>query len=230
MTEQDKDILIAKMLDAPSSLSDKELESIWGDEELRDIYEMSAAVSGAYIDQPDFDVVDEWNRFLPNIRRRPMPMRWAMRVAAIFLGVVFIGGVMVRIIDRGLDEFRPKIAKVWDIKKSAEVKSIEEDIRYDEIPKKENSPSAIQRNTTASSGQYASKTRISKKKQMELPEEDIDVDEYLRIQQARIDNDLAMMAAESYIYEYNEFFQEIDDPNAYDTTELENAIRQVTIQ
>ena len=230
MTEQDKDILIAKMLDAPSSLSDKELESILSDEELRDIYEMSAAVSSAYIDQPDFDMADEWNRFRPNIRRKPMPMRWAMRVAAIFLGVVFVGGVSVRIIDKVLDAPQATLAKVKETQKSVEIKSNEENINSKVVREEEDSRSLIPRDNDTSSGQHMSTTKTMKKKQMELQEEDMDVDEYLRLQQARIDNDLAMMAAESYIYEYNEFLQEIDDPNAYDTTELENAIRQVTMQ
>ncbi|MDE6561226.1 MAG: hypothetical protein K2K75_07590 [Muribaculaceae bacterium] len=230
MTEQEKDILIAKMLDAPSSLSDKELESILSDEELRDIYEMSAAVSSAYIDQPDFDMADEWNRFRPNIRRKPMPMRWAMRVAAIFLGVIFISGVLVRIIDKALDVPQTTVAIVQETKKTVEIKPNEENTNSKAIRKKEESQSLIPRDKDASSGQHMSATKNMKEKQMDLPEEEIDVDEYLRLQQARIDNDLAMMAAESYIYEYNEFLQEIDDPNAYETTELENAIRQVTMQ
>ena len=230
MTEEQKDILIAKMLDSPSSLSDKELEAILSDEELRDIYEMSAAVSSAYIGQPDFDTADEWDRFRPNIRRRPMPMRWAMRVAAIFLGVVFVGGVLVRIIDKALDTPQTTVAKVQETRKSVEIKSNEENIDPKVILKDEDSQSLVPRSKETSSGQHMPMTKTMKKKQMELPEEEIDVDEYLRLQQARIDNDLAMMAAESYIYEYNEFLQEIDDPNAYETTELENAIRQVTMQ
>ena len=230
MTEQDKDRLIAKMLDAPSSLSDEELKSILSDEELRDIYEMSAAVSGVCIAQPDFDMANEWDRFRPNIRRKPMPMRWAMRVAAIFLGVVFIGAIMVRIIDRTFDTPRPVIADVQNVEKSAVINSVEKFIRSDEIPGKEDSQSSILSNKAVPSGQYASKTNAIKTEQMEVPEEDIDIDEYLRIQQARIDNDLAMMAAESYIYEYNEFLQNLDDIDSYDTTDLDNAIRQVTMQ
>ena len=230
MTEEQKEILIAKMLDAPSSLSDREQESILSDEELREIYEMSAAVSGAYIDQPDFDMAEEWNRFRPNICRKRIPMRWVMRLAAIFLGVVFLGGVIVRIIDKTLDAPQQTIVKAQDIKKSTAIKSIEEDIKSEEIPKKEDSRSLIQRDNTPSSAHYASKTKIPKTEQIEMPEEDIDIEEYLRIQQARIDNDLAMMAAESYLYEYNEFLQDLDDMDSYDRTELENRIRQVTMQ
>lgn len=229
MTEEQKDILTAKMLDAPSSLSDKELESILSDEELREIYEMSAAVSSAYIDHPDFDMDEEWNMFRPNIRKKPMKMRWAMRVAAIFLGVAFVGGVMVRIIDKVLDAPKPSIAKVEDIKNPTEIKSIE-NIQSNEIAKKEDSQSLIPGVNTVSSSPHASKIKTMKTEQIEMPEEDIDIDEYLRLQQARIDNDLAMMTAESYLYEYDEFLQGLDDNEAYDTTDLENKIRQVTMQ
>ena len=230
MTEQEKDILIGKMLDSPSSLTDEELDIILTDDELRDIYEISAAVSGAYIDQRDYDMADEWVLFRSNIRRRPMPMRWVMRIAAIFLGVVFVGGVTVRIIDRKFDAPRQSIAKVQDIKSPSGITPIEDDIKSEEIPKKEDSRSLIRRNNTASSCRYASNTKITKTGQMETQEENIDIDEYLRIQQARIDNDLAMMEAESYLYEYNEFLQNLDDIDSYDTTELDDAIRQVTMQ
>ena len=230
MTEEQKDILIAKMLDAPSSLSDREVESILSDEELRDIYEMSAAVRGAFIDQPDFDIADEWNQFRPKIRRMSSRMRWVMRVAAIFLGVAFAGGVMVRMIDRALETPKPKIAKAQDIKKSVEINLMEQEPKSNDATKNEDSRLVSRRNNAASSGQHASKSSTIKTKHTEHTEEDIDIDTYLRIQQARIDNDLAMMTAESYLYEYNEFLQSIEDIEAYDTTELENAIRQVTMQ
>ena len=71
MTEEQKEILIAKMLDAPSSLSDVELDSILHDDELRDIYEASAALSSACIRQPEWDMKAEWNSFRPRIRRKP---------------------------------------------------------------------------------------------------------------------------------------------------------------
>lgn len=229
MTEEQKDILIAKMLDEPSSLSDKDLESILSDEELRDIYEMSATVSGVYIDQPDFDMAEEWNMFRPKIRKKPMKMRWAMRVAAIFLGVVFVGGIMTRMIDKAFDAPRQTVAKVQDIKKPSDIKSIE-DSKSNEIREKEDSQPIMSRCKGTSSGQRMSTTKTVKERQMELPEEDMDVDEYLRLQQARIDNDLAMMTAESYKYEYDEFLQTLEDIDSYDTTELENAIRQVTMQ
>lgn len=60
-------------------------------------------------------------------------------------------------------------------------------------------------------------------------ETDIDIDEYLRIQQARIDNDLAMQVAESYIEEYDDFVLILDAAGVYDP-ELDNMIRKVAME
>ena len=113
MTEEQKEILIAKMLDAPYSLSDEELDLMMHDDELREIYEASAALSSALIRQPELDMKAEWDRFRPRLRRKPAPMRWVMRVAAIFLGVIFFSGIAVRIIDKVFsDDQTPVVAKV----------------------------------------------------------------------------------------------------------------------
>ena len=56
-----------------------------------------------------------------------------------------------------------------------------------------------------------------------------DVDEYLRIQQARIDNDLAMQVAESYTEEYDDLVAILDAAGAYNP-ELDNVIRKVTME
>lgn len=65
MTEEQKEILIAKMLDAPASLSDMELDAILNDDELRDIYAASAALDSAYAAEAEFDMDAEWKRFCP---------------------------------------------------------------------------------------------------------------------------------------------------------------------
>lgn len=57
----------------------------------------------------------------------------------------------------------------------------------------------------------------------------IDIDEYLRIQQARIDNDLAIQAAESYMEEYDNLVPILDAAGVYDP-EFDNAIRKVTME
>lgn len=100
MTEEQKDILIAKMLDAPATLSEKELELIATDDELRDIQKISAAISGALTPNIEIDAQQEWARFRPRIHRKPSPMRWVMRVAAIFLGIMLAAEIISKFTDQ----------------------------------------------------------------------------------------------------------------------------------
>lgn len=121
MTEEQKEILIAKMLDAPASLSDMELDAILNDDELRDIYAASAALDSAYAAEAEFDMDAEWKRFCPRLHRKPNKMRWFMRVAAIFLGVLIASGVVVKIINTTFThDPQPVIAKVEQVSKAAE--------------------------------------------------------------------------------------------------------------
>lgn len=227
MTDEQKEILIAKMLDAPSSLSDKELDAILHDDELRDLYEMSSAVSSAYAGQPELDMEDEWKCFRPRLRRKPTAMRWAMRVAAIFLGVVLASGIAVRIIDRIFTNDRqPVIAKVdqfQELKPDLSIQQRPQTSPTDEMPQIEKSKPAVPATRIA-------KAEVTPAK-ASLPHEEsaIDIDEYLRIQQARIDNDLAIQAAESYMEEYDNLVPILDAAGVYDP-EFDNAIRKVTME
>jgi len=227
MTDEQKEILIAKMLDAPSSLSDKELDAILHDDELRDIYEVSSAVSSAYAGQPELDMEDEWKRFRPRLRRKPTAMRWAMRVAAIFLGVVLASGIAVRIIDLIYTHDRqPVIAKVdqlQELKPDLSIQQRPQTSSTDEMPQIEKSKPAVPATRIA-------KAEVAPAKASRAQEEPvIDIDEYLRIQQARIDNDLAIQAAESYMEEYDNLVPILDAAGVYDP-EFDNAIRKVTME
>ena len=225
MTEQQKDILIAKMLDAPASLSDEELDMVLLDEELRDIYEASALVSDALSAPQEFDVEQEWRLFRHRIMPKPSLTRRFMRVAVIFLGVVIASGIIAKVIDysftRGAQEQIAEVAKPTTLNNH--------DAR-EETPK----VSYVEPATTPKESREAPAPFVVsvpiKNDEDKSQEEDIDVDEYLRLQQARIDNDLAMMTAESYLYEYNEILQDIDGIETYDKSELEISIRQLTIQ
>lgn len=57
MTDEHKEILIAKLLDSPASLSDEELDAIAHDDELRDLYGVSSAVSDAYACRSEWDEI-----------------------------------------------------------------------------------------------------------------------------------------------------------------------------
>lgn len=232
MTEDQKESLIAKMLDAPSTLSGAELEAILYDDELRDIYEASAALSGACCRQPQLDMRAEWARFRPLLRRQPAARRWSIRVAAIFFGVILASGIAVRIIDN-----------VFSNKPSRAIVNAE--------PPAEAKPAAIicpaplapQINTgktesvPANEGHHRAPARHHLAQAETAPateaaatvEPDIDIDEYLRLQQARVGNDLALQAAQSFAQEYDELTAILDAVGARDAA-LDNAIRKVTME
>lgn len=232
MTEAQKEILIAKMLDAPSSLSDEELNAILDDEELRDIYAASALVSSAKAAQPVLDTRAEWERFRPRIRRKPSSLRWIMRVAAIFLGVIFASAIAGNLIDYVFTYYAPQpaIAKADSPQQSdsaplvqAAQQTVEPEMTLKvETPKQKKHP--------ATPSRHLAKADIPKPA-AELPvvDTDIDIDEYLRIQQARIDNDLAVQFAEAYMEEYDDLVPLLDAAGVYNA-EFDNAIQRVTME
>lgn len=219
------------MLDAHSALSEEELEAIMHDDELRDIHEMSSAIMGAYVWQPEIDADEEWSIFRKKIRRKPSPMRGVMRIAAVLLGVVFVSGILVKWVDRlCVPEKYPLIAKVETTKPCKDVKSTAEEIP-DSIIDRNSSPSQPTSKSVElpTKGRMA-KAKVNKPKEIEMPTEgDVDVDEFLRIQQARIDNELALQTAELIRYEYVALRQMYDISGEHNKV-MECAIRKVTIQ
>lgn len=218
MTEEQKEILIAKLLDCPSSLSDEELDLILHDGELREIYEASAAMSGAFVSLPELDIEAEWKRFRPRLRRRPTPMRWAMRVAAVFLGVVLASGIVVKIIDRAYMRDRQQAIAV--VQMSEEMNNavfMQQDMQAEDT-------APVVQSTLQPKAESPKRNKTITQEQSEA-----DIDEYLRIQQARIDNDMAVMVAESYIEEYDDLVELLDEAGAYNP-ELDNMLIKVTIE
>lgn len=230
MTEEKKEILIAKILDAPSSLSDEELDLILNDDELRDIYSVSAYITGACIRQPEFDMKAEWNKFRPRLRRKPTAMHWIMRVAAIFLGVLLASSIVVKIIDSAFtDDRRPVIAKV---EKTPTIDN-EPDVHHNiQVSKSEEAPEIkqrIERNNSGSNRHLTEAETSHPGSTVSQDESDIDVDEFLRIQEACIDNDLAMQVAESYAEEYDDLATLLDAVGTHNP-ELDIMIKKVTME
>ncbi|MBD5369057.1 MAG: hypothetical protein HDR83_07335 [Bacteroides sp.] len=192
MTDEQKEKLIAKMLDTPASLSDDELDEILRDPELLDLYEISAAVSNASIRQPDIDVNEEWTQFRGRIRRKPLPLDWIMRVAAIFLGVMFTAGILVKVIDYVFSqESAPVIA---ESEKNAEPEIL--------IPKISDPPTENRENLAVAA--------VTTDHPVASPTDEIDIEEYLTIQQARIDNELALQDAAMYEDDFYELLPQLD--------------------
>lgn len=208
MTEDQKEILIAKMIDLPASLSEEELEQIVKDPELREIYEISSRLDDALAPMPDIDMADEWARMQPRLRRHHSVMSRSLRVAAAVAGVVIVSGLAV--LTR--NHFQP----VQQEKVIAEIISRKND-------------KSMQTATTIATAVYDNEVKeaevpakphpkAKKKKTNFTPQtEDIDIDELLRIKQARIDNEIAMQNIEIYRLEHEQFCasdaseEEIDD-------------------
>lgn len=224
MTDEQKDILMAKMLDAPSSLSDVELDAIVHDDELRDIYEISVAVSGACLRHPEFDVKQEWKRFAPRLRRKPSAMRRVMRVAAIFIGVAVLSGVVATMTDSRLTSGSTAEMAWVELPPTSGGNILSIAVPPATVTDSgDAAPVLNKKKRVASQEKINAKTEISENGDFcETDDPDIDIDEYIRIQQARIDNDLAMQTAEIIADEYN-FIGEID-------MEIENFIQKVTMQ
>ncbi len=212
MTEGQKDILICKMLDNPDSLTDKELEMILHDEELRDIYEVSALVSGAVASQKEFDAEQEWRLFRHRILPKPSWTRRFMRIAAIFLGVIVVSGIIGKIIDYTLTKgYEEQMAETV---KSTKAKSHEIKEDTPKIPYVEPTSMPEQAKEAATPKIAAHKKTIQPPQNEE--DEEIDVDEYLRQQQEEIEDAIIRQNAEIQIDEYyamKEFISGMNDEN-----------------
>ncbi len=212
MTDEQKEILIAKMLDAPSSLSDHELSLIENDPEMREIYEISSCLSGALAPGPEIDITQEWERFRPRIRKRYVWMRWMTRVAAVFLGVVALSGIIGVCVDRKINEDTPpvisRVAPTEKMEQPAPVVSIAS-ASADSCATSGSPllPAEVVHPSRSSSHHRVKAKSGVKKTEAEAEAEEIDIDEYLRIQQARIDNDIAMQNAKIYEDEFESMIQ-----------------------
>ena len=184
MNQEQREQLIARMLDDPTSLSTTDIEQIEADAELRELYEVSAELRRACAEPPRVDAEAEWALLRPRLRRRPSRLRWVMRVAAIFLGVTLASSVLVRVIDGTLDRPSPRTMAAGDtaaltapstpapaaVAVAAEAEAVAPVIAEESAPApKAAKPAAA--------------------------EPDFDLDAYMRLERARIDNEIAMLTA-----------------------------------
>ncbi len=213
MTEEQKDILIAKMLDAPTSLTNKELDMILHNEDLKDIYETSVIVSDACNTQKEFDAEQEWRLFRQRILPKTSISRRFMRIAAVFLGVIVVAGLGGKLIDYSLTKgYKEQVAE--NVKSSTpKTQQLKEETQQNSCVIPAPSPEQNAKETSAP-------MTISRDKGSHAPKneetEEIDVDEYLRQQQDEIEDAIIRQNAEIYVDEYyamKEFFCGMNDEN-----------------
>lgn len=193
--QKDKDLLLEKLLDPDATLTDVELDMLLADKELREIHEISAAVRGTSLQPSEIDVEQEWKLFRHKLHPRSTPWRWIMRVAAIFLGILFVSGILKFGIDRILTDNQGVVVA------ESQPSAVEES-KVGENPKKgEPLPELIPVVEEATDIPVRTVRRKRPVRVEVEEEEEVDIDEYLRLQQARIDNEVALLQAQLYIEE-----------------------------
>ena len=219
MTEKDKDILIEKMLDRPAELSTADIAVIMADEELRELYDTSVMLADSLQRQPVVDNDREWELFSRRLavghtrsdavrkpERKLLHLRRVVRVVAVVAGVMLLSAVVVRMMrnvsdgDMTLDAGSMMTAEsvvqqpdtVGMTDTSPEV-GIADTLAGEHIA--DGAPAG--RNVAAAN----SRSTVSV---IHTPD-DFNIDEYIEIEQARIDNEVAMAVARVYEAEYSTY-------------------------
>lgn len=227
MTEEQKEILLGRMVDNPAGLSSDDMAMIAGDEELRELYQLSADLKTACVKPPEIDEAKEWQRFRSRMCVARRHRRWSrmMRVAAIFLGVMLLSGVAVTLIDRQM--LMPE---------STEIAAVPVDtVAVAPKQKEAAGPELIAEAAVKETGGEA-KRAGGKQSTPSEPS----IEEYLAVQQARIENEIATELAEAIKQQYlaeQEWnnLQTIVEPDGLETVTLQQpgdipAIRNVILQ
>lgn len=200
MTDREKDILIEKMLETPGQLSPGEIAAILADEELRDIYGISVRLKTALRRPPAVDTADEWKRFSKRITvRRRRSLFATVRCVAAAVALLLVSVAIVRLTAGGGD------ADIQDI--LAESKSTVDSAAValpapgdTTMPVPETAPCVKAGETkphVAAAPRRKPQRAITPAVQAERYAE-ADIDHYIKVEQARIDNDVAMAMAEAY--------------------------------
>lgn len=219
MTDEIRNNLIEKMIDRPTDLSPDEIEAVMGDAELRDFYEISVDLQNSLIEEPQINIKEEWGNFrqLLSARRRRLSLKAIMQIAAIFIGIALLSGVVLNIINSQSSQssvagmladvqrtndtcgiyIAPKTTTIATPKPTTSTPS--EQSKSQQIATKNMSSATVVPIATASASTID--TPINPHA-VDAPD-DFDPDQYVRVQQARIDNEIAMAMAERYLTEYN---------------------------
>ena len=200
MTTEQKELLIEKMIDRPETLSAEEINQILADEELKDMYNLSVKMADELAPIPAVDIDTEWAKLQCSIAaekcRKQPALRW-IGIAAAVAGITIFGGLAIKFASTNNTLPTPDndIAHIEQpvLKTVPEVKNTIEEIPVQSKP--------------------ASKTDVqySNHQKAKLPAEkhsdELDIEEFMRIEQARIDNEVAMARSEAYIAEYETYIE-----------------------
>lgn len=224
MTDEIRNNLIEKMIDRPADLSPDEIAAIMGDAELRDFYEISVDLQNSLIEEPQINAEEEWGNFrrLLSARRRHLSLKAIMQIAAIFIGIALLSGVVLNIINNQSSQtsVTGMLADVQRTNDSCGIAVVPKTkIAINEQQPTTTSPTSTSPSTAETphstpSSPKTAPTIASETKATTTPTatanattdiypSDFDPDQYVKVQQARIDNEIAMAMAKRYLTEYN---------------------------
>lgn len=222
MTKQERELLTEKMLTDASALDDREIDEIIADDELRLLFDAALQVRAATA-LKDYDSDKEWKAFSAKTIRRPRLrlMRWAASAAAI-LALAALGLSYWRAADAGnAASESPLTAYVDSISMEAD-----DDLALPEQSAQDVAPDLMAQATP----RLPETPKISPhKKSAPKKTDNAELLERMIIEQARIENEVAMAMAQTYIAEsYVEYLYESD--GCFDDFTMTDELISITAQ
>lgn len=186
MTREQQDILIAKIVDCPKTLTAEDIAMIGQDPELMDLYEVNSSLRGAYQPEPIIDIDHEWEEFTlkTSVPHRPRFLT-LLKVAAAIAGVAIMTGLVMMVVGNDMTlENRVISHDTARIPDRSFTNTTSDDTPQDTIITE---PVTDAQSPMAFSHHHSSKP---------TPKSKTDVDEMVRLAVARIENESAVKIAQ----------------------------------
>ena len=192
MTEIERNLLIEKMVCAPRELTDAEIASIIGDEKLRAVYELSVMLKESKATELKSTPAEEWEKFRGRISGPKRRYGLWLRVAACIAAAAVVALPVVKVVVAPNTQ-----APMQDTELMAKSGKAVESVKA--VP----TDTATVTTTVAAEPKLVAEAKpIASRAPRKKGEEASEVDERIRIEQARIDNEVAMALAEVYATNY----------------------------
>ena len=189
MTEEQKESLMGRMLDSPASLSREEADLILNDGELRELYDISRRLRDTYAPATTVDTAGEWRAFRKHLAKTRLRrlVTASLRAVAVFTGIAVLSGAIVFTLNRpNSSTSEPTLLADAGEAISPIIVSAPPPTPVETIPRE------------PSGSHKPEPTPTKTRHHTARPTDEADVEAYLRLMRARIDNEIAMQMAEIY--------------------------------